>query len=146
MRKLVCISTDNYQYEGESLDFFYNNILIFNQFNRSLNRGGKTLVLRDLTTNEEIVSSGYYMRGEKWWRKISSELKELSYEIEWKDIEDACKKRRKLNKDSKLSEVIRQQTLNNKELEKTEKRLIHLRKQIKENKTLIKILQSDENI
>lgn len=140
MRTLTCKSTDNYQYESESLDFYYNGNLIFSQLNRKLNRGGKSLYLWDWTVKDEIVSSGSFSRGEKWWRKMSSKLKELNYEISWEDIKQAIENRQKENKAKRLSDVIHLQTLNNKELITTEKRLAFLRKQIQENKSLIKQL------
>jgi hypothetical protein len=140
MRQLTCKSTDNYQYESESLDFYYNGNLIFSQLNEKLNRGGKSLYLFDWIAKEEIVSSGSYSRGEKWWRKMSNKLRELNYEISWEDIRQAIQNREKENKAKKLSDVIFTQTIYNKELEKTEKRLVFLRKQIAENKSLIKQL------
>jgi hypothetical protein len=140
MRKLTCKSTDNYQYESESLDFYYNGNLIFSQLNEKLNRGGKSLYLYDWTAKEELLSSGSYSRGEKWWRKMSNKLRELNYEISWEGIRQAIQNREKENKAKKLSDVIFTQTIYNKELEKTEKRLVFLRKQIAENKSLIKQL------
>jgi hypothetical protein len=140
MRKLTCKSTDNYQYEGESLDFYHKDSLVFSQLNRKINRGGKSLYLWDWAITDEIVSSGLYSRGEKWWRKMSNKLKELNYEISWEEISEAIKNREKENKAKKLSEVIYSQTELNKELERTEKRLKFVRKQIQENKSLIKQL------
>ena len=140
MRKLTCKSVDNYQYEAESLDFYYNDNLIFSQLNRKLNRGGKSLYLYDWVAKEEIVSSGSFARGEKWWCKMSSKLKELNYEVSWEDIKQSIENREKENKKQKLSDAIYIQTLNNKELEGIEKRLVFLRRQIKENKSLIKQL------
>jgi hypothetical protein len=140
MRKLTVKATDNYQYESESLDFYYNSNLIFSQLNRKLNRGGKSLYLHDWVAKEEIVSSGSFLRGEKWWRKMSSKLKELNYEISWEDIQEAIKSREKENKKERLSDTIFIQTQHNKEVEQIEKRLIFLRKQIKENRSTIKFL------
>lgn len=144
MRKLICKSTDNYQYEAESLDFYCNDNLVFSQLNRKLNRGGKSLYLYDWSVKEEVVSAGSFSRGEKWWRKMSSKLKELNYEISWEDIREAIKNREKENIKERLSDVIFIQTQHNKELEKTEKRLVFLRKQIKANKSIIKSLQNQD--
>jgi hypothetical protein len=71
---------------------------------------------------------------------MSNKLRELNYEISWEDIRQAIQNREKENKAKKLSDVIFTQTIYNKELEKTEKRLVFLRKQIAENKSLIKQL------
>ena len=93
MRTLTCISKDSYGYENESLDFFYNNFKVFTQYNQKLNRGGKTLILREIATSEDLISSGKYIK-ESWFRKIVSTLKAHNYEISIDDIKGAINKQR----------------------------------------------------
>lgn len=140
MRKLTVKSTDNFGYEEESLNFLYNGNVIFSQLNEKLNRGGKTLCLYDWAGKEELLSSSAYLRGEKWWRKMSNKLKELNYDVSAEEIRIAIEIRQKENKNKKLTEVIQKQTSYKKELEQLEKRVMFLRKEVNEGKSLIKRL------
>lgn len=133
MRKLECISTDNLNYEEESLEFRYNDHVIFRQVNRSLNRGGKTLVLRDVTCGEDIISSGRYVGGENWFKKIKKSLEELNYTIEIEDIQNAISKQKMINIKNHKQKLELENRDIKVELDKIEKRAIHLRKILKDN-------------
>jgi hypothetical protein len=133
MRKLECISTDNLNYEGESLEFRYNGHVIFRQINRPLNRGGKTLVLRDVTCLEDIISSGRHVVGENWFKKIKKSLEELNYTIEIEDIQNAISKQRMINVKNYKQQLELENRDIKSELNKIEKQAIHLRKILKDN-------------
>ena len=142
MRKLTCRSTDNYQYESESIDFYYNNNIVFRQLNRKLNRGGKSLYIYDLVGKEEIISSGSFLRGEKWWRKIQKSLLELNYSIDWIEIRDAINKRTVENAKKRHLELSTTQCNLKKDLELAQKRVIYLSKQIRENKIVLNSIKN----
>ena len=142
MRKLTCRSTDNYQYESESIDFYYNNNIVFSQLNRKLNRGGKSLYIYDLVGKEEIISSGSFLRGEKWWRKVQKSLLELNYSIDWIEIRDAINKRTVENAKKRHLELSTTQCNLKKDLELAQKRVIYLSKQIRENKIVLNSIKN----
>lgn len=128
MVKLTVVSTDNLNYESESLTFKYNDTTMFRISNHSLNRGGKGLELLDSKHNV-VASCGRWSKG--FYKKVVKELFNLGFETAEKEIEQAIEDRRKYNIESHDSLIFSELRMYKSQLKELEATKIKLHNKIK---------------
>ena len=138
MIKLVAISSDNLNYEHESIDFYYGKTLMFKQYGKSLNRGGRGFELKSISTNTIVASSGHQnMKG--WLKEVVKSLTSLGFEILAEEILEAVKTRREQNSKENNAEIESQIQLQQESINEYRKWIMDSEKEIKQlKKKLVK--------
>lgn len=129
MLKLTVVSVDNLNFEHECLEFYYGKTLMFAQYGKSLNRGGRGFNLKSLSTGTIVTSSGH-QHLKVWLKEVTKTLNSLGFEISAEEVLEAIKARRLQNIHENNAEVEHQIQTERRIIKDLQKRIMDCEKEI----------------